>query len=219
MTFTCPRTPWQGDAQFTISINGATIGGVHTATAAHAGGQTQDIAVSGYWGANPTIGISFINDAYGGTSSADRNLYLDGASYDGQALQGAPASLLSNQTAHLANPAGTTMLGLGLSEDAWNGDAHYNVAVDGTTLIKDGTVTALHSAGQSQMVDLQKLLSPGTHDLAVSFTNDAWGGSASTDRNLYVTDLSVNGTHLGGATASLLTDSTQHFQFVVPTAN
>ena len=207
---------WQGDAEFTISINGTTIGGVHTATASHAAGATQDVAVSGNWGANPTIGISFINDAYGGTPATDRNLYIDGATYDGQALNNAPATLLSNGTTTLTEPSGAAQLSLGLAEDAYNGDAQYSVAVDGKTLVQDGTVTALHAQGASQTVDLQDMLSPGVHDVAVSFLNDAYGGSPTTDRNLYVTGLDVNGTVVSGATATLYSNGAQHFQIVVP---
>ncbi len=207
---------WQGDAQYTISINGTTIGGVHTATASHAAGATQDVPVTGNWGANPTIGVTFINDAYGGTSSTDRNLYVNSATYDGQALNGAPATLLSNGTATLTSPAGSTALTLHLAEDAWNGDAQYSVAVDGQTLVQNSTVTALHAQGQSQAVNLQDLLSSGTHDVAVSFLNDAYGGSSTTDRNLYVTGLNVNGTAVSGAVASLDSNGTQHFQIVVP---
>ena len=207
---------WQGDAQFTIAINGKTIGGTQTATASHAAGATQDIALSGNWGANPTVGITFINDAYGGSPSTDRNLYVNGATYDGQALQGAPATLYSNGTATLAAPAGSTALSLKLAEDAWNGDAQYGVTVDGKSLVSAASVTALHGQGQSQTVDLSALLAPGTHDLAVSFLNDAYGGSSSTDRNLYVTGIGVNGAPLAGATASFYNAGTQHFQIVVP---
>ena len=207
---------WQGDAEFTITINGTTIGGVHTASASHAAGATQDVALSGDWGANPTIGISFINDAYGGTPATDRNLYIDGATYDGQALNNAPATLLSNGTTTLTEPSGAAQLSLGLAEDAYSGDSQYSVAVDGKTLVQDGTVTALHAQGASQMVDLQDVLSPGVHDVAVSFLNDAYGGSPTADRNLYVTGLDVNGTAVSAATATLLTNGTQHFQIVVP---
>ena len=207
---------WQGDAQYTVSINGNTIGGILTATASHAAGATQAVSVAGDWGANPTVGITFINDAFGGTPSTDRNLYVDGATYDGQALNGAPTTLLTNGTATLTTPAVNTTVTLHLAEDAWNGDAQYSVAVDGTTLLPNSTVTASNSQGQSQAVSLQDLLSPGTHDLAVSFLNDAYAGSPTTDRNLYVTGVDVDGSAVPGATASFAVNGTQHFQIVVP---
>lgn len=210
---------WQGDAQFTISINGTTIGGVHTATASHSTGATQDVAATGRWGpGQPTIGITFLNDAYGGTASTDRNLFVDSLSYDGQASTGAPAALMSNGTVNFTTPGGSTPIALHLSEDAWQGDAQYAVSIDGKALGGTGSVTALHAQGASQTVDLQTLLSPGKHDLALNFLNDAYGGTAAMDRNLYLTGIDVKGTAVPGASAAFLSGGTQHFQIVVPTS-
>ena len=212
---------WQGDAQYTVEIDGNQVGGVRTATALHGQGATQDVSIGGTWGAGPhTVGISFINDAYAGTSTTDRNLYVDAVSYDGKAASGAPAALMSNGTTNfgVAAPAATTPLTLHLAEDAWQGNAQYSVAIDGTTVIAGGTVTALNGSGQSQAVALSPLLSAGTHDVAVSFLNDAYGGSSSTDRNLYVKGIDVQGTPVAGASAALYSNGTSHFQIVVPSS-
>ena len=111
-----------------------------------------------------------------------------------------------------------TPLTLHLTEDAWQGDAQYAVAIDGTMLVADGTVTALNGSGQSQTVNLSALLSAGTHDVAISFLNDAYGGSSSTDRNLYVKGIDVNSTPVAGASATLDSTGTSHFQIVVPSS-
>ena len=207
---------WRGDAQFTVTINGQTVGGTYTATALHSAGATQDFSLSGNWGAGQkTVGISFINDAYGGTSTTDRNLYVDQVTYDGQAATGAPATLLSNGTSNFSTPAGASAITVNLAEDAWKGDAQYSIAVDGQTLVQDATATAQKSLGQSQAVDLQKVLTAGTHDVAVSFLNDAYGGSSSTDRNLYVQGVSVNGAAQPGGSAALYSTGTEHFQITV----
>ncbi|MDQ2763023.1 MAG: hypothetical protein M3Y22_05895, partial [Pseudomonadota bacterium] len=42
------------------------------------------------------------------------------------------------------------------------------------------------------------------HTLAVTFTNDLYGGSASTDRNLFVNGIDVNGVHYGSGTTTLM---------------
>ncbi len=212
---------WQGDAQYTVKVDGNQVGGVRTATALHGQGATQDVSIAGSWGAGPhTVGVSFINDAYGGTAATDRNLYVNAVTYDGAAASGAPATLLSNGTANfgVAAPATTTPLTLHLAEDAWQGNAQYAVAIDGTTVIQNGTVTALNGSGQSQAVNVSGLLSSGTHDVAVSFLNDAWGGTSSTDRNLYVKGIDVNGTSAPGASAALFSNGTTHFQITVPSA-
>jgi len=212
---------WKGDAQYRVTIDGTAIGGVRTATASHASGATQDVSLAGNWGAGQhKVSISFINDAYGGTSATDRNLYVDQVTYDGQAASGAPATLLSNGDAifNVAASKPASTLTLLLAEDAYQGDAQYSVAVDGKPLGSGGTVTALNSLGQSQAVSLSSTLSAGTHDVAVSFLNDAWGGTPSTDRNLYVKGIEVNGVPSSGAVASLYSAGTAHFQVIVPSA-
>lgn len=209
---------WQGDAQFTVDIDGTTVGGVRTATASHAAGATQDVVITGNWGAGAhSIGVSFINDAYGGTAATDRNLYVEQVTYDGRAASGTPVSLLWNSTSPFAVPAaaGTTALTLHLAEDAWQGDAQYSVTVDGAALGQGGTVTASNAQGKSQAVSLQAALSAGKHDIGVTFLNDAYGGTAATDRNLYVKGIDVNGTAVPGAAASLMNAGTSHFQIVV----
>ncbi len=212
---------WQGDAQYIVKVDGNQVGGVRTATALHGQGATQDVSIAGAWGAGPhTVGVSFINDAYGGSAATDRNLYLDAVTYDGAAASGAPATLLSNGTANFGVGVAVTAtpLTLHLAEDAWQGNAQFAVAIDGKTVLQNGTVTALNGSGQSQAVNVSALLSAGTHDVAVSFLNDAWGGTPSSDRNLYVKGIDVNATPAPGASAALLSNGTAHFQIVVPSA-
>ena len=211
---------WQGDAQFTVAVDGAVVGGVRTATASHASGASQDVSMAGSWGAGPhSVAVAFINDAWGGTAATDRNLYVDQVSYDGLAAAGAPVALTSNGTASFAvsGPAKTTVT-LHLAEDAWQGDAQFSASVDGVALASAGTVTASNAQSQSQSFNLQALLSAGKHDLAVSFLNDAWGGTSATDRNLYVKGVDVNGTPVSGASAALLSTGAAHFQITVPSA-
>lgn len=210
---------WQGNAQYTVSIDGTTIGDVRTATASHAAGYTQDVLLTGKWGSGThQIGVTFLNDAYGGSSSTDRNLYVDAVSYDGRAASGTPATLAYNHTATFAEPAvsASTAITMHLAEDTWQGDAQYAVTVDGKPLGSTGTVTASNALGQSQAVNLQATLAAGTHDIGVSFLNDAWGGTSATDRNLYVKGIDISGTPVAGASASIDTTSAAHFQFVVP---
>jgi Ca-dependent carbohydrate-binding module xylan-binding len=71
-----------GDAEFTVAVNGVQQGGTYTALAPH-GTADQTFTLNGTFGANPTLAVAFINDAYGGSPQADRNLYVDSISYDG----------------------------------------------------------------------------------------------------------------------------------------
>ncbi len=206
---------WQGDAQCVITVDGKTVGGTVTVTASHAQGKTQTVSLSGQWGPGAhDVGIQFINDAWGGTAATDRNLYVGGVKLDGQASTAAPVAQMANGTAHMAT--GASPLVLQLSEDAYGGDAQFTVAVDGKQLGAAQSVTASHAAGAVQNFAFAQAMAAGTHDVAVSFLNDAWGGTAATDRNLYVQAIDANGAAMPATAASLLTTSTQHFSLLVP---
>jgi hypothetical protein len=75
------------DAEFTVNVDGQQIGGVQTATASHSAGQDETFAFAGNWapGAH-TVTVTFVNNfLYPGTTG-DRNLYVDGVTYDGQTV-------------------------------------------------------------------------------------------------------------------------------------
>ena len=91
---------WRGDARYTVSVDGTQIGSVRTAIMSHAAGASQQVTIDGAWLAGPhSIVVTFINDAYGGTSRMDRNLYVDSVRFDGAAIAGAPKSLLHDGAA------------------------------------------------------------------------------------------------------------------------
>ncbi len=215
---------WRGDAQFTISVDGKQVGGVHTATASHAARQDQAVAVNTTLSAGAhRIGIRFINDAWGGTSSTDRNLYVTGATLDGQAIAGSAATLFRNGTAYFCvtegglAPRPASTLTLNISEDAWQGDAQFTVMVDGIRLGGVHTATASHAAGQSQAFTIAGIMeSMKPHAIMVSFINDAWGGTPGADRNLYVDSMQFDGQGVAGGTAALSSDSTHHFTAAAP---
>ena len=79
-------------------------------------------------------------------------------------------------------------------------------------------LSELNGSGGSQAVNLSSLLSAGKHDMAVSFLNDAYGGTSSTDRNLYVKGIDVSGPPAAGASGALYSNGTAHFQIVVPSS-
>ena len=206
---------WQGDAQAVITIDGKTLGGTVTVTASHARGQAQTVSLSGQWGPGAhDVGIQFINDAWGGTAATDRNLYVNGVTLDGQAAPGTPVTQYANGTAHVTT--GASPLVLQLSEDAYQGDAQFTVSVDGKALGAAQSVSASHTAGAVQNFAFAQAMTAGAHDVAVSFLNDAWGGTAATDRNLYVQAIDANGAALPGTAATLMTTSIQHFALTVP---
>ena len=204
ITFLASEDAYAGDAQFTVSVDGKQVGGVLTETALRSQSQAQLVTLNGDWGnGTHTLSIDFLNDAYGGSASTDRNLYVSTATYNGTSATGSLALLASGTqslTLGTAAPA-TTTLGSGsdsvtlqMSEDAFLGDAEFTVTVDGTQIGGVQTVTASHSAGQSQQFNLLGSFGTGSHTVGVDFLNDAAGSTAIQDRNLYVNSTSFDGT-------------------------
>lgn len=108
--------------------------------------------------------------------------------------------------------SGPDTLVLTLSEAAYEGDALASIAIDGQTLTAEPiAVTALESAKQSQVFTFKGDFGSGAHDLAVSFVNDAWGGTSATDRNLFVFDASYNGIESRPSEADLYSAGTARF--------
>jgi beta-glucanase (GH16 family) len=105
---------------------------------------------------------------------------------------------------------GPDQLRLSLSEDAFNGDAEYTVSVDGTQIGGVQTAHALHSSGNSDLLLVQGNWGSGTHDIAVTFLNDAWSPGVG-DRNLYVDSATYNGADVANAKQALMSGGAFHF--------
>jgi endoglucanase len=233
---------WKGNAQFRVLVDGKQVGGVQTATALHAAGATQTITLAGNYGAGShSVVIQFINDAFGGTAATDRNLYVNSISYDGvatavNAAMGSNGSTKAVTVGDVATITGGTVaappppkltapvvvasgadkLVLTMAEDAYKGDAQFTVTVDGKPAGGTMSVTASNAAGASELLTLTGAFGAGLHDVAISFINDAWGGSASTDRNLYVKAISYDGVAAANGSAALYSNGTA--DFIVGTA-
>ena len=199
-----------GDATFTISIDGKQIGGTFTTIASHAAGQDQDLTLNGYFGPGThSVSVNFLNDAYNNTPSTDRNLYVNSVTYKGvntnQAGQllsaGAKGFTVSGGTSEpppiqpITFGTGPDSLVIEVCDDAYangdgtsnaNGDATFTVSIDGKQIGGTFTTTASHAAGQDQDLTLNGYFGHGTHSVSVNFLNDAYNNTPSTDRNLYV---------------------------------
>ncbi|WP_449411832.1 carbohydrate-binding domain-containing protein [Methylobacterium komagatae] len=80
---------YKDNAQFTVSVDGQQVGGILAAHATHSAGQSDTITLNGDWATGDhQVSINFLNDAYGGSASTDRNLYLDSATFNGFAVSG-----------------------------------------------------------------------------------------------------------------------------------
>lgn len=208
LTLRISEDEYAGDAQFTVSVNGHQVGATMTASALHSSGDANVYQLTGRWGANAQVRIAFINDAWGGTSSTDRNLYINSVSYDGKTYAGAP--LYSNSIATVPMGGVSTaaspsdVLTVHLSEDAYQGSANFKLLIDGKVATTPQPVTALHNAGVWEDLTFAGNFGAGTHSVGIVFTNDSYGGTSSTDRNLYVNGIDIGGTHYGNGVSSLL---------------
>ena len=142
---------YQGPAQYTVSVDGKQVGGTFTASAWHSAKQSDTLTLSGNWapGAHK-VEVKFLNDAWGGTADTDRNLHVDGATYNGKAVAGAAQDVMGSASpgafsfteAAAVSPlpssprtittgTGSDTLVLKISQDAYKGNAQYQVFVDG----------------------------------------------------------------------------------------
>ncbi len=101
--------------------------------------------------------------------------------------------------------ASQNSLTLRVAADSWNGAPNFIVTVDGVQVGGIQTASASHANGQWQDVTLTGNFGADPSKVSVSFTNDAYGGTAATDRNLYVQSLTFGGaTYLGSALPATL---------------
>jgi predicted xylan-binding protein with Ca-dependent carbohydrate-binding module len=239
------------DAAFTVNVDGQQIGGLQTARAAQSSGQTEEFTFNGDWApGSHDVTVTFANNFIYPGQSGDRNLYVDGVTYNGQTISDSKTGIYQsplfppnstngnnfgnavfrvNDTTSIPSGAGPTQttspgavsvgsgadtLKLGMAEDAYQGDAQFTVSVDGKQIGGTLTTTALITHGQSQEFDIHGDFGSGGHSVSISFVNDRIGdfypagtpglppqgqwAVDTTDRNLYVTGVTLN----GGAPAS-----------------
>lgn len=137
---------------------------------------------------------SWIGEAKPGLNSAMQVDSVRAYASNPYAGGNAPAAPAAAASSTASAPAAISTLTLGLSEDAYGGNAKFIVSVDGKPLNSPTEVTALHAKGDVQSFGFDGI-GAGPHDIAVAFTNDAYSGTASTDRNLYVQTVDFGGQH------------------------
>jgi hypothetical protein len=208
-----------GDAMFTLTLDGVQQGPAESVTALHSAGLDQTFSYAAGAGAH-SVQVSFINDAYGGAASLDRNLYINSVTYDGASVPGVASELYTTSSESFAvgtaappppPPANDDTLVLNLSQDAYTGDAKFIAYVDGKALGPAQLVGTLHSAGDSEAFTFYGAFGAGPHSVEVDFINDAYGGSPILDRNLYVDSIGYDGVVYANDKAAIFTQSGYRF--------
>ena len=92
---------WKGDPAFALTVNGRTVDASTVVTADRAEGEWDSFVFRGDFGLDGSdrVGIRFLNDSYGGSPAADRNLYVDEVVLNGEA-NGRNHSFHQNGTAY-----------------------------------------------------------------------------------------------------------------------
>lgn len=124
----------------------------------------------------------------GGETLLFRNTTVGQFAADDFTFTGAVTTMAAANTG--ASPAGTTVV-VRASAQSWSGDPLFHLLVDGHQVGSDVRVTTQHGQGWQEFT----FVSPVDHpkDIGVQYFNDAYGGSAATDRNLFVDRITVNG--------------------------
>ena len=99
--------------------------------------------------------------------------------------------------------AGSDTLTLGITEDAYQGDAQFTIGVDDQQVGGVLTATSPHSSTSSDTVNVLGNWAPGPHTVTVNFLNDAYDGTSDTDRNFYVDGATYNGVFVPRAAQTL----------------
>lgn len=208
---------YQGLPEYLVKVDGQAVGEARVVHASHAAGEHEDVLID-LAGRPGQVSVEFLNDLYGGSAAADRNLYVEQVSLDGRAVLGAAAAnsggwndattaqlFSSGEAAFYFGPAQSstaapsTLLALRVSGDAYQGSPQFLVKVNGQAVGEERIVIASHAAGEHQDVLIDLVGRPG--EVSVEFLNDLYGGSAAADRNLYVERVSLDGHAVPGATA------------------
>jgi hypothetical protein len=104
------------------------------------------------------------------------------------------------------------VLAVKVSGDHYKGAPNFVIAVGGKTIDSSNIVTAVHAKGEWQTFTFKGEFGTDPNKVSITFNNDSWGGSASTDRNLYVDEVSLNG-QVDGTDAVFKRNETKHWTF------
>lgn len=172
---------YQGSAQYVVTVDGVQVGGTFTASALHSSGQSDTLTLHGDWLAGPhQVQVALINDHWGGTPDRDRNLYLDGASYDGTAVDIIPTEIQRNDTPALfafADGGSSVIIGDGGGSGGSSGGSTAPTAGADTLTGGDGDQTVRGRGGDDLLVG-----GAGQDTLRGGAGNDTIQGGTGDDR-------------------------------------
>ena len=177
------------DAQFTLNVDGQQIGGPQSVSASHAAGQDETFNFAGDYGpGSHTVTVTFANNFLLPGTSGDRNLFVDGVSYDGQTVSSTSKGIFEGPFYTPNNPNGTNY-----------GNAVYSV--NDTTPVPAGASSAASTTPGAVSVG------SGPDTLILHMSEDPYQGDAQFT-------VSVDGKPVGGTlTTTAITNQGQQQEF------
>jgi hypothetical protein len=197
---------YNGAPAMNVTVDGKYVG-YYKVTADLRQAKWQDISIKGNWadGVDHVVKVTFLNDSYGGSATADRNLYVKSASLNGVSVgtqtklgksgESLTWTLKDSATVPPSAPSEDTIT-VKVSGEAYLGDPNFAFIFDGKTIDATNVVTADYKAGELQTFTFKgDFDSDGiqNHQVGIKFTNDLYGGSTTKDRNLFVEEVTFNG--------------------------
>ena len=145
---TISQEAYLGNAQYLVFVDGKQVGGVLEASALRSSGVTDTLTIKGDFGPGAhQVTVKYVNDARNVVAldnSQDRNLYVHSVAYNGALVSDTRTNMFSNGAstfavaANAASTTGSFTLGSGpdtltlkIAQDAYVGNARYQVFVDG----------------------------------------------------------------------------------------
>jgi endoglucanase len=172
---------YNGNAEFTVSVDGVQVGGVQTVTATRSSNVIQQFFLSGNFAAGShTVTVTFLNDAYGGTTTTDRNLFVKGITFDGVTQTVTNGSLFNNGSVSVPIAASGTVTtvtapdSLILQLSTTSGGDTFAVYIDGQQAGGDLTLTG---GGGVQTFSLIQDLGGGSHQIDIRQLDAVSGNS------------------------------------------
>jgi len=174
--------------RFTLNVDGQQIGGEQSVSASKSAGQDQTFAFQGNFGTGThSIAVTFTNNFLMPGESGDRNVYVDGITYNGQTV--------SNTT----TPIYESPLYAPNSFQGTNGNAVFSV--------NDTTPVPAGASSNPTTTPGATTIGSGSDTLVLSMAEDAYRGDAQFT-------VAVDGKQIGGAqtvTASVAQGQRQEF--------
>ncbi len=218
LLFNISNTPYTANGRFTIAVDGVAQGTTQVVSALHNYGQTQAFAVYGTFGTTlHTVTLGFITGAAATATTVPVQLYVDALSYDGLAVPNAVTSFTKLGKYAIQTPAHQPdTLVVGLTEDAWQGDANAQISIDGQVLAQV-PVTVGNVYGTPQIFSYNGAWGgPNVaHVVQITYLNDAYAGPGA-DRNLHVQSITMDGTSITSQPSNVMRSGAVSFNYVAP---